>query len=76
MRPIRRGKRKRHNNRKRTSEKYNSKFVNADSIGNEKYFNFVTERLVKGTMRFSKPIAKLKIALSIKSKKEIPRQYQ
>ena len=44
--------------------------LNADSIGNKKYLNFVTGRLVKGTKRFFEAITKLKIALVIKSKKK------
>ena len=35
--------------------------------------NFVTERLVKGTKGFFEPIAKLQIALGIKSKKKTPK---
>ena len=47
--------------------------LNAGSIGNEKYLSFVTERLVKGTKGFFEPIAKLQIALGIKSKKKTPK---
>ena len=35
--------------------------------------NFVTERLVKGAKGFFEPIAKLQIALGIKSKKKTPK---
>ena len=42
--------------------------LNPDSIGNEKYLSFVTERLVKGIKGFFEPVAKLQIALGIKNK--------
>ena len=45
--------------------------LNADSIGNEKYLKFITERLVKGTKRFFESIGKLQIAFGTKSKKKI-----
>ena len=44
--------------------------LNADSIGNEKYLNVVTERLVKGTNGFFEQTAKLQIVLGIKSKRK------
>ena len=47
--------------------------LNADSIGNEKYLSFVTERLAKGTKGFFEPIGNLQIALDIKSKKKTPK---
>ena len=47
--------------------------LNADRAGNEKYLNFVTKRLVKGTKRFFEPIAKLQIVLGIKSTKKTPK---
>ena len=47
--------------------------LNADSVGNEKDLNFVTERLMKETKGFFEPIAKSKIALGIESKKKTPK---
>ena len=44
--------------------------LNADSIGNEKYLNLVTERLVKETKGF---FNQFRIALGIKSKKNTPK---
>ena len=49
--------------------------LNTHSVSNEKYLNFVTERLVKGTKGFFETTAKLQIALGIKRKKPL-RQYQ
>ena len=46
--------------------------LNADSTGNEKYLNFVIERLIKGAKGFFEQIAKLQIALGMKSKKKTP----
>ena len=50
--------------------------LNAGSIVNEKYLNFVTERLSKEAKNFFEQIAKLQIALGLKSKKKPLRQYQ
>ena len=47
--------------------------LNPDSIGNEKYLSFVTERLVKGIKGFFEPVAKLQIALGIKNKNKTPK---
>ena len=47
--------------------------LNADSIDNEKFLNFVTERLIKGAKGFFEQIVKLPIALGMKSKKETPK---
>ena len=47
----------------------NENLLNADSISNKKHLSFVTERLVKGRKGLFELIAKLLIALGIKSKK-------
>ena len=49
----------------------NENLLNADSISNKKHLSFVTERLVKGRKGLFELIAKLLIALGIKSKKKL-----
>ena len=43
--------------------------LNADSIGNEKYLNFVTKRLVKGIKGFLNQLQNCKLLFAIKVKK-------
>ena len=50
--------------------------LNADSIGNGKYFSFVTERLVKGTKGFLNQLRNCKLPLALKVKRKPLRQYQ
>ena len=50
--------------------------LNTDSIGNEIYLNFVTERLVKGTKGFLNQLRNSKLLLALKVNRKPLKQYQ
>ena len=50
--------------------------LNADRTGNEKYLNFVTKRLFKGTKRFLNQLRNCKLFLALKVQRKRLRQYQ
>ena len=50
--------------------------LNTDSIGNEKYLNFVTERLVKRTKGFLNQLRNCKLLLALKVNRKPLKQYQ